>query len=288
MWKRYLICLLLCVLPLTALGEAPKPLEDELRGTQRICAYDSDTLEYTVETFRIGEMRTKCYVTRVWMAEPGRQIRKATAEWKEHLALPGDMAKTIPEAALAINGSGYVSPRFPEIPLNYPGASADYYYTPLGSLTVTDGEVFRNLAGVPYYGLTLEEDGLHLDIGEDNETVLAREPKQTWSFYTGCPLIADHESIVDREWDFSLLHAARTIIAKRDDHQYVIITATSSQGLTLNDAVDWLMEVFDPEWAYDLDGGPSSALICRQKGRKAMTVVFGGESMDVDIMAFTE
>lgn len=53
----------------------------------------------------------------------------------------------------------YVSPVFPSIPDDYPGDSPDYYFTPLGSLTITDGQVFRNLEGVAYYGLTLEADG---------------------------------------------------------------------------------------------------------------------------------
>ena len=77
------------------------------------------------------------------------------------------------------NGSGFVSPLYPEIPENYPGVSEDYFYTPLGSLTITDGEVFRNLEGVPYYGLALDADGLQMYTGADNGEVLATEPSQT-------------------------------------------------------------------------------------------------------------
>lgn len=251
-------------------------------------SYDSDTLKYVVETYKVGERKTKCFVTKVWMADPGRQIRKATAEWHKHLAMPLDMGKAIEGAALVINGSGYVSPMFPWIPETYPGTSEDYYFTPLGSLTVTNGEVFRNLAGIPYVGLTLEADGLHMYTGEDNETVLAHQPTQTWSFYEQCPLIQNHESILDRDWDFANDRAIRTIIAKMDDNNYLIFTVTSIHGLTLLEATDWLMEQFDPEWAYDLDGGPSTALICRNKGKKTLRVIYGGERKDVDVMAFVE
>ena len=102
-----------------------------------------------------------------------------------------------------MNGSGYVSPRYPEIPENYPGSSEDYYFTPLGSVTVTNGEVFRNLDGVPYYGLALTEDGLQMYTGADNEAVLAEQPVQTWSFYTSCPMLRNNEDLLPEEWDFA-------------------------------------------------------------------------------------
>ena len=179
--KRILaFALLLCLLPLGGLSEY------KLTKRGVMAKYDSETLKYTLEEVKLNG--TVCYVAKVWMADPARQIKKAISPWHESLAKAEDLAKKIKGAALVINGSGYVSPRYPEIPDNYPGASADYYYTPLGSLTVVDGEVYRNLPGVPYYGLTLEEDGLHMYVGADNEEVLARNPIQTWSFYEGCPM----------------------------------------------------------------------------------------------------
>ena len=118
--------------------------------------------------------------------------------------------------------------------------------------------------------------------------MMAQQPTQTWSFYEGCPMINDHVSILDREWSFAIRHAARTIIAKVDANNYVLITATSSVGLTVVDATDFLMKEFDPEWAYDLDGGPSSALLCRNVGKKTLKVLYGGKSKDADVMGFVE
>ena len=141
---------------------------------------------------------------------------------------------------------------------------------------------------MPYYGLTLEMDGLHMYNGVDNDTVLMASPTQTWSFYERCPMIQDHQDILDRTWDFANKRAARTIIMRMDANNYVIVTATSSRGITLCDAVDWIHEQFDPEWCYDLDGGPSSALISRKVGKKTLKVVYGNKSKDADIMAFTE
>lgn len=153
---------------------------------------------------------------------------------------------------------------------------------------MTDGVVFRHLEGVPFYGIALHEDGLRLYNGVDPADVLAASPTQTWSFYELCPMIQDHQDILDREWLFAQRHAARTIIARMDANNYVLITATSSKGLALTDAVDFLKEHFDPEWAYDLDGGPSSALIWRRKGTKKLRVLYGGLSKDADLMGFVE
>ena len=213
-----------------------------------------------------------------------------TAPWKTKLKHPKVLAETVPGAALAINGSGYVSPQYPWIPENYPGESEDYYYTPLGSLTVTDGEVFRNLEGVPYYGLALDAGGLQMYIGADNGEVLATNPIQTWSFYVQCPIMRNNEDLLPEDWPFADKRASRTIIARIDANNYMILSADSGRigGITLRRAVEFFQANFDTEWVYNLDGGPSSALICRKRGEKRMKNVMGGGARDADVMVFTE
>ncbi len=284
MKKMLALMLLLCLLPLNGLAE--------YKVTKRNLAvkYDTDTLKYTLEEVKMNG--TVCYVTKIWMAEPARQIKKAISPWHEKLAKAEELAKKITGAAVVINGSGYVSPTYPEIPDNYPGTSADYYYTPLGSLTVVDGEVYRNLEGVPYYGLTLEEDGLHMYVGADNAEVLSASPSQTWSFYVECPMLLNNRDILPEEWEFADHEAARTIIARVDANNYLILSVTnkgrSHFGMTLREAVRFFQDHFDTEWVYDLDGGPSSALLCRKRENKKFATVMGGTAKDADIMAFTE
>ena len=162
--KRIVLCLILCLIlrPFAAGAEQVAFFEDgEADSVGRIVrTYDSPTLKYQMEKFKMEN--EICYLTRIWVQDPARQIRKATSDWKENVKYPDKIVKQIPETVLAVNGSGFVSPLYPEIPDNYPGESKDYYYTPLGSVTVTDGEVLRNLEGVPYYGLTLDADGLQM------------------------------------------------------------------------------------------------------------------------------
>ena len=298
---RKLICLLACLLvclPLPLLSGASAQEEEALWAPepkavydfsgQVIRSYDSDTLQYTVEKFKVDGV--VCYLSKIWVQDPARQIHKETAAWKKNIQRPIIMARRVKDAALVINGSGYVSPVYPWIPENYPGTSADYYYTPLGSLTVTGGEVFRNLEGVPYSGLTLEEDGLHMYTGAENADVLARAPRETWSFYVQCPMMRNNQDILPEDWPFADREAVRTVISRVNQNNYLILSVSKrgGRGLSLRRVNTFFQKYFDTEWVYDLDGGPSSALICRAKGRKSLVTVMGGEARDADIMAFTE
>ena len=286
--KRLAALMLILVLLLSSALAEPLPVWEPPVEGKLMNDYDTETLKYRIIGFE--HKGVVCYLTSIWMADPGRQIKKATAVWEESLSLPSDMAKQVPGAALAVNGSGYVSPQFPWIPENYPGVSKDYHYTPLGSLTITNGEVFRHLEGVGYYGLTLQADGLHLHVDEAPEAVLAQNPSQTWSFYIECPLIRDGADILDRSWDFANRKAQRTIIAKKDANNYVLLTGsnTRSTGMKLVDSVDFLLEYIQPEWAYNLDGGPSSALLYREENWRLLKTMHGNTTKDTDAMVFVE
>lgn len=290
---RKLLCLLLCLVlfPLTASAEEPTEFiaTATAEAVGRITrTYDAPTLKYTIEKFKLaGEI---CYLTRVWVQDPARQIRKATSAWKENLAYPEQLVKQIPGAALAINGSGFVSPQYPWIPENYPGVSEDYWYTPLGSVTVTDGEVLRDLEGVPYYGLALDADGLQMYAGADNGDVLATKPGQTWSFYIECPMLRDNEDILPEDWPFADRTASRTIIGRVDRNNYLILTATHERGkgISLRSASAFFRERFRTEWVYNLDGGGSFALLSRKRDKKTMLRLSEKGARVVDIMAFVE
>ena len=283
-------CMLLALLLAASAGLAEEgPVLGGRYGSVLVRSYQSETLQYTIERFELDG--AVCYLTGITMADPGRQIRKGTAKWKHDIRFPSDIAKSMPgNPALVINGSGYVSPVFPGIPDNYPGTSRDYFYTPLGSLTVTNGQVLRNLAGVPYYGLTLQEDGLHLHVGEDNDSVLAAQPRETWSFYVKCPLIQDGSLILDTEWDWAQRKALRNVICDVGNHTYLDLMVTNKNGTTLSlvRCAEFVLEEFHPVWAYNLDGGPSVALLARRENGTILKTIYGNNSKDFDVMAFYE
>ena len=279
------LVLALLLLPLMAFAELPV-YPYETSGTL-VAEHQSDTLWWRIERSKLDEVTI--YLTKVCMAEPGRQIGKTTADWRENVQDTADLARKATEASLLINASGYVTKRYPEIPENYPGVSEDYYFTPLGSVTVSGGEVFRCLEDVPYYGLTVNTDGLRLHIGEHPLDVLEQQPRETFSFYVECPVIADYESILDPEWIFTTRRAMRNIICKMDEQNYLILTVSNRKkgGLTMQQCVDYLLERFRPEWAYNLDGGPSTALLYRDEKGKLHYVCKSSQE-NADIMTFAD
>ena len=285
--KRWIaIWLMMLMLLPSALASVPETLPAPIGDV--VAEHRSDTLWWRIE--ETAHEDAQVFLTRVYMDDPGRQIGKATADWERNVLPTTEIAARAPEASLIINASGYVTKVYAWIPENYPGTSPDYYFTPLGSVTVTDGTVYRCLDGVPYYGLTLQADGLHLHVGEDPQAVLARQPVHTWSFYVECPVIRDHQSILDPDWRFTHSRAMRTIVAKLDDGSYLLMTVTSrgkKRGLTMQQCVDYLMAQFDPDWAYNLDGGPSSALMYRDEKGNLVSVWKTGQS-NVDIMTFCD
>ena len=86
-----LACLLLglWLIPCVACGEgAEEPVgfvqeaEADPLGAI-VISYDTPTLKYTVDLFRMN--KENCCLTRIWMKDPFRQIRKITGKWKKSL-----------------------------------------------------------------------------------------------------------------------------------------------------------------------------------------------------------
>ena len=307
--SRRFLCLLLallCALPSLAGGEVstgfvvtdentdypPMEYEPLPFSTRKSVVYESDTLIYTIESFRLDTVT--CLLTKVWVKDPERQIRKANAPWGESLANPLDLAKQVPGAVLATNASGYITRTYPEIPENYPGESQDYYFTTLGSLVITDGEILRRLDGVPFWGLALSDNGITLYRGTDNETVLASQPVQTWSFYETCAMQVGGVDVLPEEgtWPMAKEHHPRSVIARVNRNNYLMLHVPNredSYGLSLYRINRFFSAHFEPEWVYNLDGGWSTALIYKTQEKNARLTRLAPNWQPVaDILCFTE
>ena len=293
---RKFLCLLLCLMccVTAALAEEPADFFDQAEAEsigRFVRDYDSPTLKYTMEKFLMeGEI---CYLTRIWVQDPARQIRKATSKWKEDVKTADRLAAKVQGAALAINGSGFVSPLYPWIPENYPGTNEDYFYTPLGSLTVTDGEVFRNLEGVPFCGLALSEDGITLYRGADNDAVLASSPRQTWAFSENCAMMENGEDLLPEKgsWRMAKEQHPRTVLARVNRNNYLMLHVPNredSWGLSLYRINLFFQKNFETEWVYNLDGGYSSALIIRDEKTSRLKKLAPNRQPVADILCITE
>ena len=267
------------------------PEEYEYTGKLR-SRYESDTLRFTVESITPGNVY--CILTKVWVQDPARQVRKVSAPWGESLADPMRLMKKLPEAVLGINASGYITKTYPDLPEGYPGVPSDYYFQTLGSVVVTDGEVIRNLEGVPFSGLALTGDGITLYRGADNAEVLAENPTQTWAFFENCARQVNGESVLPEEgtWPLAQEKHVRTVLARINRNNYVLLHVVeygNSHGASLYWLNDFFSKHFRAEWVYNLDGGNSSSLIYRTQEKKPRLVRHVANRQGImDILCFTE
>jgi len=261
-------------------------------------SYTSDTLVFTIETFNMAG--TKCVLTKIWVRDPARQIRKANAPWKEKLADPKELTKLVPGAVLSTNASGYITKTYPDLPENYPGDPSDYYNTTLGSLVITDREILRRLDGVPFYGLALSEDGISMYQGADNALVLATDPCQTWAFFEVCAIQVNGTELLPgkdapktaKETELVQEKHARTVLARVNRNNYLMLHVPygkSYRGLDLYQVSAFFSANFKTEWVYNLDGGYSTALIHKPQTKNArLQRLVPNVQQVADILCFTE
>ena len=253
--------------------------------------FDSDTLKYSIERDNIG--RFTFFVTKIWVQDPERQIRKANAPWGKALANPLSLAKEIPGAMLATNASGYITSVYPDLPESYPGVPKDYYFTTLGSVVVTDGEILRDLEGVPFFGLALTEEGITLHRGTDDRELLAACPVETWAFFENCAMQENGENLLPEEgaWPMAKERHPRSVLARINRNNYLLLHVPyyddGSNGLNLYEINSFFSDHFRTEWVYNLDGGYSTALIFRTETKPLQKKIVNRQSV-ADILCFTE
>ena len=100
----------------------------------------------------------------------------------------------------------------------------------------------------------------------------------------------DGQVLTPEDWPFAGRKAKRTVIGRVDANNYLILSVSNEGrvGMTLHEINRFFQEHFEVEWLYNLDGGPSSALLARKKGSKRMSAIMGGTAKDVDMMVFIE
>ena len=246
-------------------------------------AHASDTLKITIE--RLDVKGIPVYISHIWVEDPA-QICKETAVWRRNLATVGEMVQGR-GAVLAVNGSGFLSPTYPSTVRAY-GPPEQNHYTSLGSVVVTHGEVFREIESLHFTGIALEEDGLALYLDVENADVLAGA-RETWAFVGNCVLIRDGEIVLpeptgSHESSVSRQFAPRTVIARQDANNYLIFSIRKDKdgfGFDLQQTAA-LVAKYGVEWAFNLDGGGSTALLFKEE------TLAGGQREVFDCLYFVE
>jgi len=227
-------------------------------------AYESETLQvYIYETTYNG---ARIFAAQVWIRDPGRQIRKASALWGEALLAATQMSAE--GAVFLVNGSGYMSPDYPNNDETY-GDIEENHYTSLGSFVITDGEIFRDL-GSGFTGISASAGGLLAYENADSAEVAG---DNTWAFLRNCLIVKDgtvrvpepQEPAYDHEKRVQDASRPRTVVCRIDANNYVFIIVMAQEectGLTLHETAAFCVSyVPDIDWAFNLDGGGSTCMI---------------------------
>ena len=92
---RRFLCLLLVLLCLPCAIRAEDatvyPPETYEFSKHVSASHESDTLIYSIESFSLDTV--PCLLTKIWVRDPARQIRKVNAPWGEGLANPLKLAE---------------------------------------------------------------------------------------------------------------------------------------------------------------------------------------------------
>ena len=244
-----------------------------------IATHQSDTL--VIEIRKASFIRAWVFAAKVWVADPEKQIGKATALWGKTLEKPSDLKGE--GAVFWINGSGYHSSEYPNRDERY-GGIEENHYTSLGMLTRTDGVTLREIAGQGFTGISSSEGGLQMYEGA---TAAEVHGDNTWAFLDNSCLVKNgkidipkpktgHERFVANE------RKMRMVLCRIDANNYLIV-CVQQKGLTLKETAQFCLG-YEPkiEWAFSLDGGQSTAMLLHDE-------IITGNAMPVfDVLYLTD
>ena len=221
-------------------------------------SYSDSSIKVSVE--KISEY----YVTRIWLKDPSKQLRKQEAGWGEALKTVNEMLNATEKTIVGCNASGFYlkgswTPKEDEI------KKTPWNKTTEGFLVITNGVIRREienkncnaLLGVlPNGSLKYYENNPYSDVHNDGV-------KNTFTF--GPLLIKDgqpYKQVIGSPRQSYAGSGMRTTIGQIDSNNYVIITTKSKA--TLNE-IATLGVRLGCQILYNLDGGGSTTLWFRGK-----------------------
>lgn len=86
-----------------------------------VASHQSDTMHWRIE--RIEQEGAVCYLTKIYLLDPGTQIRKATANWERDIQYPVDMAAKFPTRRCSSTAAATSAPLFPKFRQITPAAA---------------------------------------------------------------------------------------------------------------------------------------------------------------------
>ena len=230
------------------------PYKYAISGTV-IQTYKDESIEVSIE--KIDRM----YVSKIWIAEPSKQIKKAEGD-----ALIGNMLAPIPNVIIGTNGS----------------------YDNAGKVVITNGVITRTSNDESHFILGINKSG----------RLMQKELYKSWmrpisgSEMLEMGIVNTFASwpgaiIENNKYDSGLAeqnkdHRARTAVGQVNENNYILINASDSAGVSIP-SVGEMAQRLNCSFLYMLDGGRSTALWFRQ----SYIIPSSGNRKRPDVLYFT-
>ena len=246
------------------------------------------------------------YITRIWAYDPYYQLHKQDSpEYGINLYTPGEnLKKAIStnnlnnKLVLGFSGSGFY------LKNTYDADSVSKYpaydKTSVGSLVITNGKVIRNAYDKSYktWFTTGIDKNNNLRIFTDSKASTTTEinNKKEWAqsvinsgirntFTFASPLVTNGvRSDVTTSMPSTSSKLQRQAICQVNQNNFVLITGSN---LNRNDLINIMLEL-NCQTGTNLDGGPSIALLFKDKNSTTINTIIGNTVRSAEVGYFTE
>ena len=250
-----------------AIGEGTAKITAKTaNGNKATCKITVKIVEYATysdDTINVKtELIDNVYVTKIWVKDPSKQVKKASATWGTTLKTVEQQMRDKSDAIVACNGGGFMRANNWEPAENslYKTLNLKWDKTSSGNLVLTNGKTMRALKNAS--GAELKTNGqvgilpngsLKFYTGTTYKNVIDDGVKNTFTF-TGYMLI--NNGVINSNCD-SINKAIRNCVGQIDANNYVILTSYT------NETIKRMAEVGKKvgcQYLYNFDGGGSTTL----------------------------
>ena len=233
-----------------------------IKATCKIIAKRTEYASYSDSSIKVKtELIDNVYVTKIWVKDPSKQVKKASAPWGSLKTVEQQM-KDKSNAIVACNGGGFMRDPFwvPGENSLYRTLKLNWDKTPSGNLVLTNGKIMRALKYAN--GVELKTSGqvgilpngsFKLYNGTTYQKVIDDGVKNTFTF--SAYMLIDN-GVINSMCD-STQEAMRNCVGQIDGNNYVILTSYS------NETIKRMAEVGKKvgcKYLYNFDGGGSTTL----------------------------
>lgn len=261
-----------------------KPIFSHSLNGKVIKSYSDSSINVKIEDY------SKYYITKIWLKDPSKQVKKVEAGWGTDLKTVNTMLNATNGAIVGCNASGFYKSGAwtPSSQWDKGILRTSWNLTTEGNLVISNGIVRRKIAGEKCNTIMgiLPNGSFAYFEGTSYDEVIKLGVKDTIAF--GPLLLKDGKKYTQSQafrLRKTLTESRQTsIIGQVDENNYIIITSKSGKNATLNEITNLGLQL-KCKFLYNFDGGGSSSLWFRNTKSGVGTNIKGSRAV-ADALCF--